>query len=66
MDRTDFVDGDAWCRYKFEFESNLEEIRLQEIRINRLRKERDKAVRWWIAMSTAMLVLCVLELIQSL
>ena len=45
MDRPDFVDGDAWCRYKFERESCIEKIDYFKLQLKRSKEEEKRTSR---------------------
>lgn len=57
MNREDFIDGPAWCRYKFEREEKNERIEYLEAKLLAAEKEKFVYWMWW-------LFFCVITLIN--
>ena len=58
MNREDFIDGDAWCRYKFEREEKIERIEYLEAKLLAAEKKR------WLFWCAATVINGLLTVIQ--
>lgn len=64
MNREDFIDGDAWCRYKFEREEKIERIEYLEAKLLAAEKKRFVYWKWWLFWCAATVINGLLTVIQ--
>lgn len=64
MNREDFIDGSAWCRYKFEREEKNERIEYLEAKLLAAEKKRFVYWMWWLFFCVITLINMALTVIQ--